>query len=339
MARKPHVINFKSPSLNPVIMTWDSSDQHFIIGSHHQNAIHSVSDAGVVETLISDPLLPSNTTISGLAIDSVNRRLLAVINTGKLAAYDIATRQRIFLTPLPIPNEDISSSDAAIANDVAVDFKGNAYISSSAKNLIWKVSYDGEALIFSKSRVFTNYPIAVPESDRGLNGIAYVSKGYLLVVQSNTGKIFKVDEEDGTARLILLPQDLLLAEKLVIRKDGVALVMSKQNLWFLKSDDSWGQGVVFDKTTLDDDNEGFASSVTVGDEGRAYVLYGHVMDGIVLNTNKKREWFRIEEVRSEKEGEEENIWIFILLGLGLAYFFFWRFQMKHLVSSMNKKTR
>jgi hypothetical protein len=46
----------------------------------------------------------------------------------------------------------------------------------------------------------------------GLNEIVYVSKGYLLVVQSNTGKMFKVDEEDGTAKLVLLDKYLTLAD-------------------------------------------------------------------------------------------------------------------------------
>ncbi|KAM1437134.1 hypothetical protein ACFXTO_011318 [Malus domestica] len=38
-------------------------------------------------------------------------------------------------------------------------------------------------------------------TDLGLNGVAYNSKGYLLVVQSNTDKMFKVDADDGTANL------------------------------------------------------------------------------------------------------------------------------------------
>ncbi|MBA0676889.1 hypothetical protein Goari_018335 [Gossypium aridum] len=171
-----------------------------------------------------------------------------------------------------------------------------------------------------------------PFNDCGLNGIAYVSKGYLLVVQSNTGKMFKVDEENGKARTVLLNQDLVMPDGIAIRRDGVVLVVSTQKLWFLKSDDSWGEGVVYDKTALEE--EGFATSVVVGEEGRAYVLYGHVMEGI---NGKEREGFKIVEVRSERESGEEHVWIYVLLGLGLAYFLIWRFQMKQLVNNMDKK--
>jgi hypothetical protein len=92
--------------------------------------------------------------------------------------------------------------------------------------------------------------------------------------------------------------------------------------------------VVYDKTYLD--VERFATSVVVGREDRAYVLYGSVLEGITGNGG--REWFGIEEVRSEKENEDEKMWVYVLIGLGLAYFLIWRFQMKQLVKNMDKKT-
>ena len=57
------------------------------------------------------------------------------------------------------------------------------------------------------------------------------------------------------------------------------------------------------------------------------MLYGHVLKGHI-NGISGREGFRIEEVRSERENEDEKVWVYVLVGLGLAYFLFWRFQMK-----------
>jgi hypothetical protein len=107
------------------------------------------------------------------------------------------------------------------------------------ENYIWKVNADGEASIFSRSRAFTAHPVDRDSlfSYWGLNEIAYVSKGYLLVVQLNTGKMFKVDEEDGTTRLVLLDENLTLGDG-AIRSDGVVLVVSQNKLWFLKSQNS-----------------------------------------------------------------------------------------------------
>ncbi|KAL1208285.1 hypothetical protein V5N11_034998 [Cardamine amara subsp. amara] len=350
-ATKRHVINFRSPGLYPEGLTWDPSGQHFLVGSLHSRTIHSVSDAGVIETLISDPDLPENATILGLTVDSTNRRLLAAIYCvppllpfSALAAYDLRNGgRRIFLSTLPsLPGDD---QDIArdVANDVTVDFKGNAYVTNSAKNFIWKVDRDGAASIFSTSPLFNSQPVA-PDADAtfrdcGLNGIVYISRGYLLVVQSNTGKVFKVDEESGTARLVLLNGDLIAADGIARRRsDGTIMVVSQKKLWFLKSQDSWIEGVVYDEIDLD--VEGFPTAVTVAGRDRIYVLYGRVMEGIMgsYKEGRVREWFGIEEVASEKEGGDDKIWLYGLIGFGFAYFCFWRFQMKKLITGMDKKT-
>lgn len=340
-ARKPHVIDFRAPNLYPEGITWDASAQHFIVGSMHDRILVSVSDAGIAETIISDPTLPENVTFLGLAIDSVNNRVLAAVQAmepyphfSALAAYDLRSRNRVFLSLLP--SSDGDGGTRQIANAVAVDFKGNAYVTNSAGNYIWKVNDKGEASIFSKSPIYTSHPVDPdsPFSSCSLNGVVYVSKGYLLVVQSNTGKMYKVDADDGTARQVLLNVDLPLADGIAMRKDGVVVVVSPNKMWLLKSHDSWGEAVVFDGIDLK--YEDFATSVAVASEDRVYVVFSHLLD--VFNGNVGREWFRIEEVRSERDSKEDSVWVYVLLGLGLAYFLFWRFQMRQLVKNLDKKT-
>ncbi|OVA14541.1 SMP-30/Gluconolactonase/LRE-like region [Macleaya cordata] len=331
-ATNRHIINFRSTNLFPESIVWDPSAQHFLVSSLRHPTIHAVSDAGVVESLIHDTDLPANVSIGGITIDSVNRRLLAVIHASDplpqidfLAAYDLRTSKRLFLAPL---TDDVNS-DRPIANDVAVDFKGNAFITNSAGNFIWKVNDKGEPSIFSRSSIFTSQHVE-PEklySFCGLNGITYISKGYLLVVQSNSGKMFKVDADDGKARLVLLNKNLTAADGIAVRDDGVVVVVSHHTAWLLKSDDSWGEGVVYDEIALD--VKKFASGVAVrNDNRRLYVLYGNVDEGMMGNV--EREEFGIEEIESEKESAEEKIWIYILVGFGLAYFMYWRFQMGQL---------
>ncbi|KAF7820003.1 SMP-30/Gluconolactonase/LRE-like region [Senna tora] len=286
---------------------WDPLAQHFLLGSLNQRIIAAVTDAAVTETFISDTSLPENVSFLGLAIDSLNQRLLAVVHAfaplppfDALAAYDLRSRQRLFLSILPAAAaDDDGGSDRPIANDVAVDHKGNAYVTNSAGNYIWKVNDKGEASIFSASPLYTAYPVDrdAPYSFCGLNGIAYVSKGYLLVVQFNTGKMFKVDANDGTARVVVLNEDLMGADDIAFGDDGVVLVVSPVNkLWLLKSEDSWGQGGVYDEIDLD--LERFPTGVVVGGRkrNRAYVLYGHVMEGMMGNSSG-REVFSIEELR------------------------------------------
>ncbi|KAK2453411.1 Calcium-dependent phosphotriesterase superfamily protein [Trifolium repens] len=337
-ARNTHVINFRSPNLYPESLAWDSKKQHFLVGSLRHRTISSISDAGIVETLITDTSLPENVTVLGLTVDSRNNRILAVIHAlqplppfNALAAYDLNSGNRLFLSILP-------SDEPALANDVAVDSNGNAYVTNSFGNFIWKINDKGEASIFSKSRRFTEHPVDrdTPYSFYGLNGIAYVSSGgYLLVTQTNTGKIFKVDVDDGTVRHVLLNKDLTCPDGVVLRSDGVVLVVSPElnKLWLLKSNNGWGEGVVYDEIDLGD--EGCPTSVVARERNKMYVLFGYMSEGILGKV--ERESFKIEEIKSPKESEDENIWIYVMIGFGLVYFLYWRFQMGQLVKNMNKK--
>ncbi|KAL2546023.1 NHL domain-containing protein [Forsythia ovata] len=328
--RKLHVINFQWSDFYPASFTWDQSSEHFVVGSHRQQQLLSISDAGVAVSLLSDDSLPENSSFFGLALDRLHHRLLAVVHRpatpstpsfSALASYHLATFNQLFLAPLPpspFPN-------STVPNDVAVDFSGNAYVTDSANGVVFKVNIDGEASILSRSHAYGN---------SGLNGVVYNAKGYLLVVQPNTGKLYKVNVDDGTARTVILNKDITAAERIAVRSDGIVVAVSKYKLYFIKSQDSWSEGVVFDETALEEERQ--ASAVAVGAEDRVYVLYGNVKEGIMGNS--EREGFSIVEVESEKESKEENVWIFVLFGLGLAYFLFWRFQMRQLVRNMNKKT-
>ncbi|CAN4121697.1 unnamed protein product [Withania somnifera] len=329
-ARKRHVINFRSRNLFPESFTWDPKSQHFIVGSTRRRQIISVSDAGVVETLITDTSLPTNSSFLGLTVDRYNNRLLAVIHRAPspenpspfnaLASYDLQSNRRLFLSPL-LTDEH---SQLPVANDVAVDYSGNAYVTNSGEDFIWKVSQNADVSIFSKSKAYKLHPIDTTTDYQkcGLNGVVYSSRGYLLVIQSNTGKLFKVNVDDGTARAVSLNKDLTVADGIAVRSDGVVLVVSQHKVFFLRSNDGWGEGVVFDETALE--AERFATAVTVGDQKRVYVLYGHVKEGLMGNV--EREEFSIVEVESEEENSEEPIWLYVLIGLGLTIFFFGDFK-------------
>ncbi|KAL6543822.1 hypothetical protein OROGR_010319 [Orobanche gracilis] len=334
--RNRHVISFRWPNLYPESFTWDPKADHFVLGSLRHRQLISVSDAGVASALLSDESIPSNSSFHGISLDPRLHRLLAVVHRrsppfSALAAYHLPTFRQLFLAPL----DDFLPSPAVV-NDVAADYAGNAYVTDSANDVIYKVTEQGEATILSRSQAFKPDAVdpSAPHHNCGLNGVVYNPKGYLLVTQSNTGKLFKVNTDDGTTRRVILNKELTAADGIAARKDGVLLVVSRHKLYFIKSDDSWGEGVVFDETALEKDRH--ANGVSVGAEDRVYVLYGHIDDGNMGNS--ERDEFSIVEVKSEVEGKEENVWIFVLIGFGLAYFMYWRFQMKRLVQNMNKKT-
>lgn len=253
-----------------------------------------------------------------------------------LAAYDLTSRRQLFLSVLP---DGGAGAVRPTANAVTVDGDGNAYVTNSGENFIWKVDGGGEASIFSRSPEFTAHAVGrdTPYNFCGINGIAYVSEGYFLVVQSNTGKVFRVNATDGSARLVNMKEDLLLADDVVLGSDGVVLVVSPLNkLWFLKSEDGWGEGRVYDEIALD--VKGFPTSLAVGEGGRAYVVYGHVEEAMMGISG--RQIFRIEEVRSKRDESESynQIWrVFGLIGMGLVLIYIWRLQKLWLIKKEREK--
>lgn len=143
---KPHKINFKFPNLYPEGLAWDPLGQQFLVGSLNQRIIATVSDAGVAKTFISDTSLPENVSFLGLAVDIVRKRLLAVVHAmdplpqfDALAAYDLRSRQRLFLSVLPDADSAAAGGTRPIANAVTADHDGNAYVTNAAGNYIWKV--------------------------------------------------------------------------------------------------------------------------------------------------------------------------------------------------------
>ncbi|KAG9448982.1 hypothetical protein H6P81_008947 [Aristolochia fimbriata] len=344
-ARNNHVINFRSFDLFPESAAWDPSAQHFVVGSVRRPSLHSVSDAGLVDALISDPDLPANVSILGVAVDSPRRRVLAVITTGRrsppfdaLAAYDLRSPRvhRIFLSPLAVNSTTVPHRP--IVNGIALDHAGNAFVTASLGNFIWKVDVEGTASVFSESPIFQFQPNEVSPNESyswcGLNGIAYASSGYLLVVQTNTGKIFKVDGVDGRARLVGVGKSLWGAEGIAIRGDGSAVVVSQREAWLLKSNDAWAEAAVYDQVGLDE--ERFPTGVVVRERNEAYVLYGRANEGMMGRAGVEE--FTLEELEWEREKQGEYVWAFVFVGFGLCYFTYWRFQMGQLVRNMNKKT-
>lgn len=125
----------------------------------------------------------------------------------------------------------------------------------------------------------------------GLNGIAYAGD-HLLTVQANTGRLFKVDAADGTARVVRLERPLAGAEAVVVRRDGAAVVMAQDAAWLLRSGDGWGGEVVEGEVGLDSGR--FPTGVVVREGMRAYVLYGRVNEGMAGGVD--RDEFSLEEV-------------------------------------------
>jgi sugar lactone lactonase YvrE len=142
-------------------------------------------------------------------------------------------------------------------NDLAFDNKGNAYLTDSFSNAIYKVDKNGQASLFSKSDLFKTEGV-------GLNGIAYNKDGFLLVDSSGKGELFKVDiANPSNVKKVRLDQFFLGADGLLLTdKNTLALVQNGgvNKIYELQSSDNWQSAKV--KSNTGDQRFSYPSTAT-----------------------------------------------------------------------------
>lgn len=182
--------------------------------------VSSTSDGtifrGNVKEAQTQVFLPGNTdgrtTAVGLKVDEKNRLFIAGGQTGKIFVYNTATRQLLFTA------SNQKSANATFINDVAVTEDGTAYFTDSVSPVLYRVSKNSAGQY--RFEEFLNFTGTVVQYQAGfnLNGIAATPNGkYLIVVQSNTGKLFRI--EIATKKVI----EINLNGVTVTNGDGILL--------------------------------------------------------------------------------------------------------------------
>lgn len=142
-------------------------------------------------TLVKDVDLAGNASL-GIVIDRRRNRLLVAVadllgnRYSALAAYDMSTWRRVFLAELSGQSEERSFAD-----DVAVDAQGNAYVTDAKGSKIWKVDVNGKIVSTIESPLFT--PPGWYNNLVALNGIVYHPDGFLIVIHTFSGLLYKID--------------------------------------------------------------------------------------------------------------------------------------------------
>lgn len=84
---------------------------------------------------------------------------------------------------------------------MAVDGQGNAYVTDAKDSKIWKVDVNGKLVSTIESPLFT--PPGWYNNLVALNGIVYHPDGFLVVIHTFSGFLYKIDLTDsGTVTVI-----------------------------------------------------------------------------------------------------------------------------------------
>jgi len=148
------------------------------------------------------PFLPAGgdgrASAAGIKVDARGRLFVAGGATGAVWVYDVATRR------LLARFADGVARGATLVNDIAVLPDGDAYVTDSLTPALYRVRADaGGRLRFERWLSLTGTAITYYRGGLNLNGIAASADGrYLVVNQTNTGLLFRIDIATKTVRAI-----------------------------------------------------------------------------------------------------------------------------------------
>lgn len=195
-------IPFTADRQYPEGIAYAPSLNKFVVTSLTQGKVGTVDVNGAYADLFSDPQLISTQGIKVLngkvyvcnAAQSIAAKTTAqaTMKTAGLFVYDLSTNQITRRTDLAslLPNAQ------HLANDVALDAQGVAYVTDSFSPVVYRVAADATGT----PTILVNNPILGASAGQyGLNGIVYHPNNYLIVVIAATGKLYKIDLGNNNA--------------------------------------------------------------------------------------------------------------------------------------------
>ncbi|OLF13292.1 hypothetical protein BU204_28060 [Actinophytocola xanthii] len=208
----PPVLTPAAVNQFPEGVAWDPTRQALLVGSVTMPpVISAVGRDGVARTVVTDPGVPA---FLGLKVDARRGRIVAVYGvpgfpapTG-LGIYDLATGERERLVDLGGENH--------APNDVALDDRGNAYVTDPSAGAVYRVDLAGQVTTVASDPRLGPAP--------GANGIAWHPDGYLLVVNHTTGRLYRL--AGGRVSEVWMPEPLVGADGIGLRRDGTLVVVT-----------------------------------------------------------------------------------------------------------------
>ena len=186
------------------------------------------------------------TTAIGVKVDDdLGRLFVAGGNTGQIFVYDTDSGQLL--------SKFNNQKASTFINDAAISRNGDAYFTDSSDPILYKVSTNEADEIEVSAWLDLTGTAIVYQSGFNLNGIAATNNGkYLLVVQSNTGKLFRIDiASKQVTEIDLGGATLTNGDGILLSRRRTLYVVRNQNKLIVKVQLSkdFSRGTVLSSTT------------------------------------------------------------------------------------------
>jgi sugar lactone lactonase YvrE len=242
----------------PEGIAYDPSGNAFYVGSASDGTIFRGDiKTGEVTTLIPGGGREAFTTL-GMKVDAENRLWVAGGTSGQVFVYDLETAEQT--SAIGTPGEG-----SPLLNDLAVSASGDVYVTDSYRPVLFRIAAGSETAEpwLDLSGTAFEYQQEGPNA----NGIAITPDDrYLLVVQMNTGQLYRIDIESQEVREVDLGGETLAGgDGLVL--DGRTLytvIQTGNQIVVLELAEDFSSGTVTSR--IEDESLAYpATAVKVGD--------------------------------------------------------------------------
>lgn len=267
LAPGPDLVVFSKTNLQPEGIEYDARGGRFVVGSRTEGTIHTVDDAGNISLLVASPGL---TTTLGLQIDGERLLAAGAFASGGigLGIYDLETGAVLHVVDLG----PVAGGGSHLANDVAVDGDGNAYVTDTLASVIYRVTPAGVASRFAADARF-----AV------INGIDFHPDGYLIAATLTGPHLLRIPVDSPDQVTEVETAFAVGGDGIVFRPDGALAVVASARtadgsslgpgVTLFTSDDGWHSATVAGSWVAGDLP---TTAAKRGDD--VHVIYAHLFD-------------------------------------------------------------
>ncbi|MGC9441749.1 hypothetical protein [Streptomyces sp. WG5] len=206
----------------PTGVAYDPRSGHYYVGSAQDGTLYRGHVRKPTARVWSPSGKDGRSFTAGMTIDGEGRLYVNGGGTGTLRVYD--TSNGSLLTTL-------HGTKGGFVNDVTVAADGTAYVTDSFKPVVYRLTED------ERGRWELEHWLDVDASgidwidgQHNLNGIVVVGTDHLLAVQSNTGKLWRVDRSTGRTAEVDLGGHTLVNGDALAWRDG-RLYVTQGNLY------------------------------------------------------------------------------------------------------------
>ncbi|MER6009609.1 SMP-30/gluconolactonase/LRE family protein [Streptomyces bluensis] len=201
----------------PTGMAYDPRSGHFYVGSAENGTFYRGHVRKPTVRVWSPDGQDGRSFTSGMTVDSEGRLYAGGGGTGTLRIYDTDTASGA-------PLATLHGAEGGFVNEVTVAADGTAYVTDSFKPVVYRLTEDDAGQWKLEHWLDADASgVDWVEGQHNLNGIVAIGSRHLLTVQSNTGKLWRIDRLTGTITEVDLDGHTL--------RNGDALVWREDRLY------------------------------------------------------------------------------------------------------------